>query len=242
MIKWSFKSSYWLALLAIVIGGSCVHELPLPKDSSTTGGGNNNGGGTIQLQTCSQDTVYFNNTILPIINSTCGKSGCHGSVNRGAFSLTTYTEIKSQLGTLSRLTNALQDMAEKKQENPSLNYIPPTADQLTQLKTWINQGAKDNTCNGCDTTKFTFTAIVQPILNTYCVGCHKGSSASAGVDLSTYNAIQTELNSNPGRLVGSIEWTSPYTGSKQMPQGSSKLPACYITQIKKWIAAGAQNN
>ncbi len=249
MIRFKLKSHVGLFLLiTALVGGSCVHELPAPVDTSTGGGGNNGGGnnggggGTIPIVTCSQDTVYFTNTILPLINSTCGKSGCHGSVNRGAFSLTSYSRIVSQLGTVNRLNNALQDMAEKKRDRPSLDYTPPTADQMALLKTWINQGAKNNTCNGCDTTQFTFVANVQPVLNTYCLGCHNGTSASAGVDLSSHTAITTELTTYPGRLLGSIKWTAPYTGSKQMPQGGSKLPDCYITQIKKWIDAGAPNN
>jgi hypothetical protein len=232
-----------LIFLGALIGGSCVHELPVPVDTGgTPSGGGNTGGGTIQLPTCSQDTVYFNNTVLPIINSTCGKTGCHGSVSPGAFTMTTYSKIVNRVGTINRLNNALQDMADVKKDKPYLDYTPPTPDQLALLQKWINQGAKNNTCNACDTTKFTFAAIVQPIMGTYCVGCHKGTSASAGVDLSTIAAIQAEIKNNPGRLLGSIQWTSPYTGAKQMPQGSGKLPDCYITQIKKWINAGALNN
>jgi len=233
---------FFILATAIV---SCVHELPIPKDTGsggTTIGGGNGSGGVIQIATCSTDTVYFSNTILPLINSVCGKSGCHGTTNRNAFSLTTYASIVSRLGTANRLNNALQDMSEKKAEKPTLDYTPPSADQMTQLQKWISQGAKNNSCNSCDTTKFTYAATIAPIINTYCKGCHTGSTASAGVDLSSYTSTQSEINSNPGRLLGSIQWTAPYTGTKQMPQGSSQLPACYITQIKKWIAAGAPNN
>ncbi len=214
----------------------CVHELPAPEATNT------NGGGTTPSVTCSADTVYFSNTILPLINSDCGKSGCHGTSNRNSFSLTTYSTIVTRLGSIDGLNIALQDMADKKQENPSLDYTPPNADQLTQLQKWINQGAQNNSCNSCDSAKFTYAAIIAPIMNTYCKGCHTGSSASAGVDLSTIALIQGEVNNNPGRLLGSIQWISPYTGTKEMPQGGNKLQACNITQIKKWIAAGALNN
>ena len=232
-----------LSFMGILTGIiSCTHELPIPKDTGsggTTTGGN---GGTIQIATCSVDTVYFSNTILPLINSDCGKSGCHGTSNRNAFGMTTYSSIVSRLGTLSQLNNALQDMAETKAERPSLDYAPPSSDQMAQLQKWISQGARNNSCNSCDTTKFTYAAIIAPIINTYCKGCHTGSTASAGVDLSSYAATQAEITANPGRLVGSIQWTAPYTGTKQMPQGSGQLPSCYIIQIKKWIASGTPNN
>lgn len=186
--------------------------------------------------------MYFTNSILPIVNSTCGKSGCHGSVSRGAFSLTTYSQVVKELGTLSRLDHALKEMAEQKKERPSLDYTPPTSQQLDLLKAWIGQGAKNNSCNGCDTTQYTFAAVIAPLLNAYCVGCHSGNSPGGSVNLSTYSAIKAELDANPNRLVGSINWTSPYTGARQMPQGSAKLPDCYITQIEKWVSSGAPNN
>ncbi|MBS1505125.1 MAG: hypothetical protein JSS79_00655 [Bacteroidetes bacterium] len=238
-----------LVYLALVLVGSsigmvsCVHELPVPvqetgSGTGTTTGGSSGGGTTIQVVTCSTDTVYFANTILPLINSVCGKSGCHGTTNRNAFSMTTYSSIVRRLGTINSLNNSLKEMASKRNSN----YVAPTSDQVAQLQKWINQGAKNNTCNGCDTTKFTYAAVIAPIISTYCKGCHSGTSASAGVDLSSITTIQAELTSNPGRLLGSIQWVSPYTGTKEMPQGGSKLPDCYITQIKKWIAAGAPNN
>ncbi len=225
---------------------SCVHELPVPVSTTTgTTTSTTPAGGTPTssvLVTCSTDTVYFNNSILPLINSVCGKSGCHGTSNRNAFSLASYSYIQSRLGTSNKLNKALQEMANKLTDNPSLNYNPPAADQLALLQKWIAQGAKNNSCNGCDTTQFTYSAIVSPIINTYCKGCHNGPSGSLGVDLSSITAIQSEIANNPGRLLGSIQWTAPYTGAKQMPAGGSQLPACYITQIKKWIAAGAPNN
>ena len=221
---------------------SCVHELPAPETPTPVSSGSTGSGSTGStappVVTCSADTVYFNNTILPMINSLCGKSGCHGVTNRNAFAMTSYASIVSRLGTTGRLSSALQDMGEKR--NP--NYTPPSADQLAQLQKWIAQGAKNNTCNSCDTTKFTYAAVISPILDTYCRGCHNGPSGSGGVDLSTLSAVQSEIQNNPGRLLGSIAWTSPYTGTKQMPSGGSQLSACMITQVKKWIAAGAPNN
>lgn len=215
---------------------ACVHELPFPEQNP--GGGNNNGGGTTTA--CDPDTVYFKNVILPLINSTCGKSGCHGTFNRGAFAMVDYSQITNRIGTATKFSEALNGMQEKKFENPALDYIPPTTNQIALINTWINQGARNNGCTSCDTTQFTYSGVIAPILRTYCLGCHTGATASAGIDLSTYVGVQTAaLN---GQLLGSITWVSPYTGTKQMPQGGSKLQDCNITQVRKWIESGALNN
>lgn len=232
-----------LALVGSSIGIiSCVHELPAPVDPGTPSTPATPPP-TTQLGNCNADTVYFANTILPIVTTVCGKVGCHGATGPAAFSLTTYSAIVKRLGTSNRLNSALQDMADKKVERPSLAYTPPTSDQMALIQKWISQGSKNNSCtSGCDTTQFTYAAVISPLLTLHCVGCHTGASAGAGVDLSSYANVKAELTANPGRLLGSIQWVAPYTGTKQMPLSQSKLPDCNITQVKKWIAAGAPNN
>lgn len=230
------------SILIVLAAVACVHELPAPKDNGGTGG-TTGGGGTIQLRTCSKDTVYLTNTILPLINSLCGKSGCHGTSNRNAFQLTTWDNIVPYLGTRGRISESLNGMADQLNENPTLNYTPPTSDQLATLQKWADQGGLNNYCNSCDSTQFAFAANVSPIISTYCAGCHSGSSPSAGIDLGSYTAIVAEVNGHPGRLLGSIQWTTGYSGTKQMPQGpTGKLPKCYIAQIRQWIDANMPNN
>jgi hypothetical protein len=242
---------YYVPLIVLLMfATSCVHE-PL-----TDGNNGSTEPPPITNRVCSTDTVYFVQTIMPLVTSLCGKSDCHGAVNPNEFQLIysngteannlsmTYAAIKGRFVSSSspisytKLTNTLADMASKNQSG----YVPPDNQQLQTLKSWIAQGAQLNSCNGCDTTKFSFTEIIQPILSTYCTGCHNSTSASASVDLSTYNQVNSEISTFPGRLVGAIEWTPPYTGNKAMPYGGSKMPDCYIKQIKKWIDAGAPND
>lgn len=70
-----------------------------------------------------------------------------------------------------------------------------------------------------------------------CTGCHNPASLGGGIDLSTYTTVKASVTS--GRLWGTINWTA---GFSAMPKGGNKMPACQITQIKKWIDAGALNN
>jgi len=243
--------AFLLIIFFGVLFGSCVHEAIVPD--AETGGTNTPTTPTAPAPTivqCSSDTVYFTQTILPLVTTLCGKSGCHGTVSPKEFQIVyasatqSYSAIKNRFVTTgststSKLTNAINEMAGKNEPG----YVAPTTDQLNALKKWIAQGAKSNSCTGCDTTQFTYAAIVSPIINTYCVGCHPGPGSSTIPNLTTLAAIQAEVKNFPGRLVGSIRHTAPYNSSSTaMPQGSAKLPDCYIKQISKWIDAGMPNN
>ena len=59
---------------------------------------------------------------------------------------------------------------------------PPAAalsqDQIGILEKWIQQGAKNLTCDphagGCDTTGVSYAQTIMPVIITYCKGCHSG--------------------------------------------------------------------
>lgn len=238
MKKWLFSKKSILGMALLVTLYACVHELPFPKGTTTSGGG----GGTVTPPapvSCSPDTVYFQNTILPLLNSSCAMAGCHDAItHKEGINLTTYASIMSTGGVKagypgkSKLYSVIAD-----------NSMPPkgstalTADQKALISKWITQGALNNVCNGCDTSAFTFSGSIAPMMNTYCKGCHNSSNLSAGIDLSSYAGIKTvALN---GKLIGSISHASGYVA---MPQGGAMLSSCQITQVQKWINAGTPNN
>lgn len=205
-------------------------------------GGTNPTNPTTPLPTsnCSPDTVYFQNTIGPLIASSCTTSGCHDAItNASGVNLTTYANIMNYVtvgnATGSKLYKVMVKTGNERMPLPPLN--PMTATQLTQIQTWINQGAKNNVCSSCDTTKYTYSLDVQPLLATNCVGCHSTVSAGGGIDLSSY--AQVKVYATNGRLYGSIAHTPGYSA---MPKNQAQMPACQIIQIKKWIDAGSQNN
>jgi hypothetical protein len=90
----------------------------------------------------------------------------------------------------------------------------------------------------CNTpTTVLYGQHVLPILQQYCYGCHSGSSPGGNIAMGTWSADNAiALN---GKLYGSIAWAGGYAA---MPQGGSKLTACNIELIKKWIDSGAPNN
>ena len=192
---------------------------------------------------CSPDTVYFQQSVLPLITSNCAMSGCHDAIShKEGVNLTNYTNIRKEVSasnpTSSELYKCLNETGDERMPPaPSAEF---SLTQKSLLLKWIQQGAKNNTCSNtatCDTVNVTFSASVLPVLKTYCVGCHSAASPSAGIDLSTYAAVKVYAAN--GRLMGSITHAIGY---KPMPSSTSKLGVCEINQIKAWVTKGTLNN
>lgn len=215
---------------------SCVHEVPVPSDPGGNASGSVPGGGL----PCSSDSVYFVNDILPMLVSGCAMSGCHDAAShKDGVILTSYAGIMKEVKAGNATNSSLYKVIVRTdgERMPPPPAPPMTAQQVAAIKTWINQGAKNNSCDRCDTTSFTFSKAIRPLMQNKCQGCHNPNSPGGGIDLSTYAGIKASaLN---GTLYGSVTWA---TGFTKMPQGGSKLPDCEIRQIKKWIDAGTPND
>jgi hypothetical protein len=225
-------------VLLIALVQSCKHE-PLPIFPGNPGGGGGTGGGGT---TPPSTGICFKSQVLPLYQSNCAMAGlgCHDANSAAeGYVLDNYANItkrgispgnpnKSKLYTI--LSNGM----------PPRGYTALTAEQKGIIAQWITEGAKNTTnCNtGCDTTKFTYKADILPLMQTYCTGCHGGTSPSKGIDLSSYTptaAIAKDRN----RLYGSVAHLNGYVA---MPQGAAQLPACELRIIQKWVDAGAPNN
>lgn len=90
----------------------------------------------------------------------------------------------------------------------------------------------------CDTTAVNF-AVVKPIFDAKCVGCHGGASPSAGIKLDTYTDAKVYLDASASRLVSSVKHDG---NASNMPQGQPKLDACDISKISAWVVAGYPEN
>ena len=93
-----------------------------------------------------------------------------------------------------------------------------------------------NPCN--DSAPPTYAAVVAPILDARCQGCHGAAfqTRGGGTDLSTYQAL-TRLPANV--LLGTIRHEA---GFSAMPKGGAKLSDCDIARIQGWVDAGRLNN
>jgi len=225
MIKYT-STIFGLILMTLV---SCKHEPPPDLDGTWA-------------ENCDPDTVYFGNTILPLLVSNCGMSGCHdeGS-HREDIVLTDYYSIinsdvlKPGRPNSSKLVEVLTASGESMM--PPSPYNALTTSQISAIRTWVDQGAKFNNCVGCDTINYTFNAYILPIIQTNCTGCHSGGSPDANLSLTNYDQILSTVND--GSLMHSLHATGGYS---IMPKNTSGLQSCKITQIQKWINDGAQNN
>jgi hypothetical protein len=222
-----------LVITGVVLVNSCIHD-PFIDPTSL-----NNG--EISTPGCTTNgAVCFESSVLPIFNSSCARSGCHDAITKEeGFVLDNYNNIVRK-GIVPG--NASESKLYKVLFEDGDDQMPPdaplTQGQKDSIAAWINQGAKNTVnCNcDCDPAKFTYAAIVQPIITNQCVGCHKPGSLGGNIDLSTYTQVKVQVTN--GNLVGSITHAVGYSA---MPQGS-KLSDCQITQIKNWISAGALNN
>lgn len=239
--RWStMQKRYWtvkvLVIILIIFVDACVHD-PIIKPVSSTVEQPVTPGPT----PCAYDgTVCFESSVLPIFLSTCAKSGCHDASSRqDGYVLDGYSTIVSRgvargNANGSKLYRALFDGNE--------NTMPPDAPlsqaQKDSIASWINQGAKNTVnCNcNCDSTKFTYAAVIDPLLSSNCVGCHEPGSLEGNIDLSTYANVKAQALS--GRLLGSVQHSAGYS---PMPQGG-KLSDCQISQLRNWINAGAGYN
>jgi hypothetical protein len=82
-----------------------------------------------------------------------------------------------------------------------------------------------------------YSQKVVPVFQQYCYSCHTGGFPSGGISMGTY-ATDKAIGAN-GKLYGSINHSSGYS---PMPKGMSKMNACQVAIIKKWIDAGMLNN
>jgi hypothetical protein len=213
------KLVYFGAVIAAagLLLGSCQHEV-LPKVNASD--------------------ICFERDVLPIFVSNCAMSGCHDAGTAAEdYILTNYATIMAEGIRPGRPENS--KIWEEIEENEMPPNHPLTAEQKSIIKTWIAAGAPNgvNCTSNCDSSKFTYSEAVSPIITKNCVGCHQYPSASGSVDLSSYQGVRDIAKS--GAFVHSVQGTNGY---KKMPPSGAGLSECEINQIKKWVANGAQQN
>jgi hypothetical protein len=237
-------------LFVSIVGllGSCLYEKPTPETTSSTNTAPNDGTNTatnvtlactIVPNTTPSDQVCFNTQILPLIVSNCSTSGCHDSKSRAdGYELTSYKTITSKgINTSKPLTSKLYQVMMDTGEDRMPLSAPLSKAQTDLFLKWIQQGAKETICNvSVDTANVTFSKSVKPMLETYCVGCHKVGAASGSVVLDNYTSVKVYVDNQ--RLFGSM--TSQQGYSPMPPTG--KLTDCELLVVQKWILKGAKND
>ena len=184
---------------------------------------------------CSQDTIYFQNSVLPLVINSCAKSGCHDAgSNKHELTLDNYTNIYNLVTPSDPVSSKLYTVL----FSSSQQLMPPngrlTVNQEGLIYYWIRQGALNNRCEsaGCDSSHVTYDSTINTIVQSWCTGCHGGSNPAYGISLTTYDQVNAVVNA--GRLMGAIRQE---TGYYPMPKGSQLSP-CDIALFQKWINLG----
>lgn len=236
------KNKIAFYLMAGMLMISCTHE---PEDMAVPNDNNDNGDNdTSNVVECDPDTVYFNNDILPILQSSCGTMGCHDAetATEGVV-LTNYDDIINT-GDIEPGQPDNSEIYELITEEEEDERMPPppndrlSADKIEKIRTWIAQGAKNNHCTetDCDTTNVTYASQVSVIIGNNCLGCHDQATANGGIVLESYD--QVAALANDGTIQGVIHAQQGYP---QMPP-NNPLSDCKKTIIDKWIENGTPNS
>lgn len=196
------------------------------------------------IDTTHHDTIphsglCFNQDILPILVSYCAKSGCHDAAShQGDLVLTSYQGAinagvsPGNPGSSRLYTILITSNAEDRMPPPTSTHL--SSNEINLISQWISEGAtNDNTCTSCDTSVVTYAAVILPIFNSSCVGCHSGSSPSGGISLGSYNDIHSRIE---------LIWTAINPGAPKPMPPSGSISSCKIRQIGIWRNAGSPNN
>ncbi|PZF70794.1 hypothetical protein DN068_21355 [Taibaiella soli] len=210
---------------------ACKHDLPKPAGSLNT---------DTTTQVVPDTGICFERDILPVFITYCTRSGCHDAQTQpDGYNFTSYETIIAK-GIVTG--DAKASLIYKDIANGSMPWYPNpqlSSEQKALIARWINEGAKNGTnCTlVCDSNNISYTMGVKPLIATYCVGCHNAHTNSGNVALDNYSGVQTVALD--GRL---LNVTMHLQGYLIMPPTGAGLSDCQITQLKKWVAAGAPNN
>ncbi len=186
---------------------------------------------------CDPGIVDFTNEIYPMIQSNCAMSGCHATPNPAdGINLTTYAgileEVKPGNPNDSKLYEVLFETGDDLM--PPSPMAPLSAAQKAQIRLWIEQGANETNCAGaCDSTSATtYSAVIAPMIQTQCIGCHQGANPSGGVALSSFSDVSGAVNS-----LGLMDAVKGMNGRSQMPP-SGRMSDCNVALLERWVRAG----
>lgn len=238
----NLKTNIACFFVVVLLIFSCKHEPPTPPLGGS-GPGGVNPGDTTNLYPCDPDTIYFTQTILPLLVSNCAIPGCHSAASaEDGVILNNYENIINT-GDVRPFDLDGSDLYEAITDDDPDKFMPPpgegeplTAEQVGLIAAWIQQGALNSDCNSgdCDTTNVTYALKIEPIIAAKCQGCHSGSSPQGDLSLVGYANVRDQAID--GNMLDAVQ----HTGNVEpMPFQSNQLPQCEIDLIRIWIENGA---
>jgi hypothetical protein len=91
--------------------------------------------------------VCFNGEVLPVFLNNCAMTGCHDGFSGEEMSLTNYTEIARNVKPGNAEKSELYQVITDKWGQGMPPDRPLSIENRVKIRLWIEQGAKENTCN-----------------------------------------------------------------------------------------------
>lgn len=190
---------------------------------------------------CKDQEVYFNRDIEPLLLSKCAMPGCHDNqtasdgVRLSGYNNILNSDIIKKGDPLdSELWEVLNETGNDRM--PPEPNPPLTSAEKELIRTWLLQGAPNSACKqDCDSSQFSWSGTIQPLIKQKCEGCHNSASPQSGIILEQYTQVKALVDN------GSLEGSITGNGFVVMPY-QNPLPACEQQQILNWIADGAPQN
>lgn len=198
---------------------------------------------SVFFTTCSSDLnnpdVCFQENVLPIFVNKCSMSGCHNSQDMvKGYDLSNYEGIMKGVVPKHPLQSEVYKVIKGKNPEMPEGMEPLSTKELAYIKIWIKMGAPNSSnCSACDTSNYSYSGKIQPLMDLWCTGCHNSTTTSGGYDLTSYSGIVHSITDN--RLLGAIKHTSGFVA---MPQNTSPLSPCDVDAVEKWINMGYPEN
>jgi cytochrome c5 len=179
----------------------------------------------------------FTRDILPVLSNSCAISGCHNASSAKSGIVTTSYQtlinsniIKSGNPSTSKLYQVMTAAAGSENVMPPKPYALVAKAVTDSISKWIQRGAKNEVCaEKCDTTgNITYAGQIQPVIQTYCLSCHSGTTPSGNLKLTTYTEVYNATKT--GKLLSSI---NRLQGVSAMPP-SGILSTCNIRKFELW--------
>jgi cytochrome c5 len=235
MIIIPFKENLVGAVLAVLIFvalSSCTHE-PAAIDL--------------------MDPVCFDTQVLPILQTSCGMSGCHDGVSgEGGFDASSYETVMDYVSAGDPRGSKLYNIITKiNGENMMPPDRPLSIEQRSIIEVWIAQGAnnilcKNDTGTGGGNDSICFVQNILPMFISNCAmsSCHDGLSQSED-DLYALNSYATiRQHVTPFNPSASAVYRAVNGQSEEFmpPPPKSPLTTAQKTLMRTWIADGALNS
>jgi hypothetical protein len=194
---------------------------------------------------CDPDSIYFVQNIQPLLNNSCNLAGCHnvqsgsGNVILADYESIMQSAIVTPFDASGSKIIEVVTSSDPLEMMPPVGFTPLTTQQKEVLTAWVNQGAKNNSCEGStDTTTVSFSLSVWPIIDNECKSCHNGPLAGGGVQLTNYDEVYASTMN--GDLINSILRNG--LAAPMPPLQYEPLSQNQIDVILAWKNQGAPNN